>query len=107
MICNCGWPIRSAVRVTIVCPNCKQRVLVEGDGSPVLCCSDPQPTPAWVIALQSLRAPEDTGVGDTFARLLGKGGELFKATSKLLGIPCGCTARQAEWNERWPYEKTP
>lgn len=59
--------------------------------------------PAWVVALQSQRTPEDRGVGDTFARLLGKFGEAFKATSKTLGIPCNCTRRQQEWNERWPY----
>lgn len=59
--------------------------------------------PTWVLALKAKRAPEDKGVGDTFARLLGTFGEAFKATSKALGIPCNCTRRQAEWNERWPY----
>lgn len=64
---------------------------------------EPPPPPAWVSVIRRLRKPSDRGVGDTVARLLGRFGERFKAWSQKLGIPCGCTARQSEWNERWPY----
>ena len=63
----------------------------------------PQST-AWVRWVKLLRKPEDSGVGDTVARIAAKfGGERFKAFSKRIGIPCGCTERQAAWNEAWPY----
>lgn len=59
---------------------------------------------AWVRWVKLLRKPEDAGIGDTVARIAKVfGGERFKAFSKRIGIPCGCTERQAEWNQRWPY----
>lgn len=61
--------------------------------------------PAWVIALRRLRNPSDRGVGDTVQRVAAwMGGELFKKLAAKLGIPCGCTQRQGEWNARWPYD---
>lgn len=63
-----------------------------------------QPPAAWVALVRRLRKPEDRGVGDTVQRLASwLGGEQFKKLSQKLGIPCGCTQRQAEWNERWRY----
>lgn len=62
--------------------------------------------PLWVRAIRRLRTPEDRGVGDTVARIAAKfGGERFKRFSQRIGIPCGCTRKQAEWNERWPYRR--
>lgn len=61
--------------------------------------------PSWVRLVSYFKAPEDAGVGDTVARYAAMlGGELFKQWSKRLGLPCGCTQRQAEWNARWPYK---
>lgn len=64
----------------------------------------PQRSNAWVRWVKLLRKPQDNGVGDTVARIAAKfGGERFKEFSKRIGIPCGCTERQAAWNEQWPY----
>lgn len=61
--------------------------------------------PSWVGLVSYFKAPEDAGVGDTVQRYAAMlGGELFKQWSKRLGLPCGCTQRQAEWNVRWPYK---
>lgn len=58
----------------------------------------------WIRFIKLIRKPEDKGVGDTVARIAAKfGGDRFKAFSKRIGIPCGCTQRQAEWNRLWPY----
>lgn len=105
-MCECGWPIYSTIRVTITCPNCKATVVTDGSEPPRLTSPQEPKIPTWVAVLQARRAPEDKGVGDTFARLLGSFGEAFKATTRLLGVPCCCAERQAEWNERWPYEAT-
>lgn len=60
--------------------------------------------PSWVLLVKRLRKPEDQGIGDTVQRLASwLGGEYFKLFAARLGIPCGCTQRQAEWNERWRY----
>lgn len=62
--------------------------------------------PRWVRLVRMLRKPEDSGVGDTVARIAARfGGERFKQWSAKLRIPCGCTDRQAAWNERWPYAR--
>lgn len=59
---------------------------------------------AWVRLVRLLRKSDDDGIGDTVARIAKVfGGERFKAFSKKIGLPCGCSERQAEWNERWPY----
>jgi hypothetical protein len=59
---------------------------------------------AWVPLVKAFSAPEDKGIGDTIQRYAAMlGGEQFKQWAKDHGIPCGCTERQAEWNERWPY----
>lgn len=60
--------------------------------------------PKWVKILKRLRKPADKGVGDTAQRIAAKfGGERYKALSKRLGMPCGCTSRQSEWNKLYPY----
>lgn len=60
--------------------------------------------PTWVRLVKRLRVDIDKGVGDTVARIAVKfGGERFKQFSKRIGIPCGCTERQAAWNKLYPY----
>lgn len=56
--------------------------------------------PAWVNLLAARAVPEDVGIGDVVARLIGeKTGLLFKAAFKALtGMDCGCSGRQASWN---------
>lgn len=59
----------------------------------------------WVELVKQFSTTEDKGIGDTVHRYLAMfGAERFKQWAKDNGIPCGCTERQAEWNERWPYE---
>jgi len=60
--------------------------------------------PIWATAVKAMADESDGGVGDTLRRLFAKvGGEEFKRTAKLLGVPCGCAARQTEYNLRYPY----
>jgi hypothetical protein len=64
----------------------------------------PKSANAWVRWIKLLRKPQDRGVGDTVARLIASVGlDRWKAFSKKLGIPCGCTDRQDAWNKQWPY----
>jgi hypothetical protein len=95
--CKCGWRIFSDIEVK--CPKCG-KIGEVADGT----LHKPKTSTAWVRWVKLLRKPEDRGVGDTVARIAAKfGGERFKAFSKRIGIPCGCTERQAAWNEQWPY----
>ncbi len=51
-----------------------------------------------------LRNNADKGVGDTAQRIAAKlGGERYKRLTKRLGMPCGCSERQDEWNRLYPY----
>lgn len=63
----------------------------------------PDQWPAWANAIAAMRAPNDTGVGSTVERELGRAGTVFKATLKALGVPCGCGRRKAEWDAKYPY----
>ena len=58
-------------------------------------------------ALKLMRTPEDKGVGDTIARVVGPiGGDAYKVWfMDTFGRSCGCTERQDSLNERFPYEK--
>ena len=59
------------------------------------------PLPIKAIALFSI--PEDRGIGDVVARVIGPiGGDQFKAWTKLAGFDCGCGQRQADWNAKYP-----
>ena len=60
--------------------------------------------PGWAKAVERLRHTNDVGVGDTVQRIAAWfGGERFKAFAAKVGIPCGCTQRQDEWNRLYPY----
>ena len=58
--------------------------------------------------IKLMRTPEDSGVGDTIARVIGPiGGDAYKQWFlETFGKACGCTERQDQLNERFPYEKT-
>jgi hypothetical protein len=64
----------------------------------------PTVPPRWVKWIQRFRADDDTGVGDTIERLLGKWGERFKKTMQRWNIDCGCSGRQRRFNRLYPYE---
>lgn len=55
------------------------------------------------------RTPEDRGVGDTLARVIGPiGGDAYKKWFlEVFGKSCGCQERQDKLNEMFPYEKIP
>jgi len=82
---------------------CGERIAYSS-GSPICHCANGNKLPGWVVAISLLKSDSDTGVGDTVQRYAAMlGGELFKAWAKKLGMPCGCTTRQKEWNLRYPY----
>ena len=99
--CDCGWRFLSNVSFTMQCPQCKQIVHFDADSQqePTIA-----PTPRWVRLVKRLRKSEDTGVGDTVQRIAATfGGERFKRFAERIGLPCGCTKRQSEWNRLYPY----
>ena len=63
--------------------------------------------PFWAKAIAIVRSTDDAGVGDTAHRIIGDfASEQFSAWHQtILGEPCKCPERQAEWNERFPYRK--
>lgn len=60
--------------------------------------------PLWAKTLAKLAQPDDAGIGDTVARVVGPfGGDAFKRWHRvILGYSCGCENRQREWNARYP-----
>lgn len=61
--------------------------------------------PRWVEWLYERRQEGERGVGDTAKRLFASmGGEQYKLLRLNIGLPCKCVQRQAEWNEKYPYE---
>lgn len=103
--CVCGWPVFTKYAKTYICPKCGGSIECDGITLPQsLAPAEEVKSSTWVRLVKLLRKPEDQGVGDTVQRIAAKfGGERFKAFSKRIGIPCGCTDRQAAWNQQWPY----
>ncbi len=67
----------------------------------------PIPTAAWPIwakALKQFSKPEDKGIGDVVARMIGEeASAAFKAWHHAtFGKPCNCNGRQARWNRLYP-----
>lgn len=60
--------------------------------------------PLWAKALKVLAKPEDKGVGDVVARIIGdENSEAFRIWYlKTFGKPCGCNGRQDRWNRIYP-----
>jgi len=65
--------------------------------------------PVWARKTAQLAKPEDSGLGDTIARIIGGfGGNAFKLWFKAtFKADCGCDARQEHLNWRFPYEAAP
>ncbi len=68
---------------------------------------DPVPRdqwPMWAKALAQFSKPDDKGIGDVAARVIGAENSLafktwFKAT---FNRDCGCNGRQKLWNQKYP-----
>jgi hypothetical protein len=62
--------------------------------------------PAWAKDLAQDRQPEDAGLGDTIAHVIGDArSERFKKWFKeKLGATCGCIERQRWLNQRFAYQ---
>ena len=114
---KCLWPVHSKVPVKVACAKC--RGIIDCGGVDFVSnrrlrselINIPLPRhkwPAWASAIARFSKPQDSGVGDTVQRIAAKfGGELFKAFSSSIGMPCGCTDRQKDWNTRYLYETEP
>lgn len=62
--------------------------------------------PAWTLVVSLFAAPEDRGIGDTIARIIGPaGGNAFKRWyKKTFSKSCGCSERQKTLNRLYPYQ---
>jgi hypothetical protein len=60
--------------------------------------------PMWAKALRQFSKPEDNGIGDVAARIIGEeNSEAFKAWYlATFKKSCGCTGRQKQWNMKYP-----
>ncbi len=60
--------------------------------------------PVWAKALAWTAKPEDKGIGDVVARMIGpENSEAFKRWYKATtGKNCGCNGRQNLWNIKYP-----
>jgi hypothetical protein len=61
----------------------------------------------WPLLLQPFKLmarPGDRGLGDIIERVIGPvGGDAYKAWYlKVFGVPCGCTRRSDNLNQRFP-----
>ncbi len=82
---------------------------IYSDGSHVTILIDGVPQtkpelPMWAKALKQLATPEDKGIGDVVARLIGEENSAkFKAWHlATFGRPCDCPGRQQRWNRQYP-----
>jgi hypothetical protein len=64
--------------------------------------------PIWAKALKQFAAPNDKGIGDIAARMIGdENSAKFKAWHlATFGRPCGCNGRQERWNRMYPLTKS-
>lgn len=64
----------------------------------------PNEWPVWAKALKQFSTPEDKGIGDVVARMIGdENSATFKAWHlATFGRPCNCTARRDRWNRQFP-----
>jgi len=65
--------------------------------------------PMWAKALKQFAKPEDKGIGDVVARMIGdENSTAFKAWYlATFGKSCGCAGRQAKWNQQYPLQRGP
>ncbi len=61
--------------------------------------------PMWAKALAQFAKPEDKGIGDVVARMIGdERSEKFKAWYLVtFGKKCGCNGRQNLWNQKYQF----
>lgn len=106
--CVCGMRVYATRRVDVRCTACGEQIVCAGDVRPgqLLIQSVPREQwPAWANIIARYSKPQDAGVGDTAQRIAARfGGEWFKWLSGKIGIPCGCTQRQEEWDRLYPYD---
>jgi hypothetical protein len=69
----------------------------------------PQKWPFWAETLRKFVKPEDIGIGDVVARIIGaENSAAFKAWYlATFGKPCGCTGRQILLNRKYPLHQSP
>jgi len=67
-------------------------------------CAQLEDWPIWAKALKQFATPQDKGIGDVVARMIGdETSAKFKAWHlATFGKPCGCTGRQKLWNTKYP-----
>ncbi len=60
--------------------------------------------PIWAKALKQFAKPEDKGIGDVVARMIGDENSAKVKAWHLatFGRPCGCNGRQKLWNQKYP-----
>ncbi len=63
--------------------------------------------PRWVRLIANQKTPDDSGVGDTVARIIGPvGGHAYKTWfAETFGESCGCVKRQARLNALYQYTR--
>lgn len=89
--CGCDLPSMSDTQTFV----CRHQVWQVSHGK--------QKRSSWVKLLQRLSHPQDIGLGATAKRIAAKfGGERFKRWATKVGLPCGCTDREIEWNSLYP-----
>ncbi len=64
----------------------------------------PKHWPPWAVALRQFANPEDKGIGDVVARMIGaENSAAFKLWFKeTFNRDCGCNGRQKLWNQTYP-----
>jgi hypothetical protein len=101
LTCKCSMVHRFGSLVR--CVKCPCGEVVYGNCEPQV-TKQPRTSRLWTEVVGWFRKPEDKGVGDTVQRIAARfGGERFKKFAVKVGMPCGCTDRQREWNELYPY----
>lgn len=60
--------------------------------------------PLWAKALKQFAKPEDAGIGDVVARMIGdENSAAFEAWYlATFGKKCGCKGRRKQWNLKYP-----
>ncbi len=60
--------------------------------------------PIWAKALSQFSTPNDKGIGDVVARMIGDENSMkFKQWHlATFGRPCNCSSRRERWNKQYP-----
>ncbi len=62
--------------------------------------------PLWAVSMAKMAKPEDKGIGDIVARVIGpENSKAFKLYYKtIFNKDCGCSGRHIEWNLKYPLK---